>query len=173
MDTRYDIEEKENMVRGFTLVELLAVIVVLAIVMLLAVQAVLPQMTIARKNAFAIEANAVIEAAQSYVVTEALTSNLIISESGLCVSTDVLADGYWKGDVSKYNGFVMIIPKESTQTNYLYKVYLTNQKYMANGLGIDSGNNQVSIIGNDIKEGNASSLKTIDAECAGKEIKKK
>ena len=171
MDTRCAMEEKENIVRGFTLVELLAVIVVLAIVMLLAVQAVLPQVTIARKNAFAIEANAVIEAAQSYVVTEALTSNLIISEKGLCVSTDILADGYWKGDVSKYNGFVTIIPKEGTQ-NYLYTVYLTNQKYMANGLGV-SGNNQVSIIGTDIKEGNATNLDKIETVCQPDQIIKK
>ena len=156
--------------RGFTLVELLAVIVVLAIVMLLAVQAVLPQMTIARKNSFAIEANGAIEAATSYVVTKALTENLIVpsDSKGLCVKVETLADGFYKADTSRYWGYVIITQKESgSNTNYLYKVYLQNGQYMANGLGLDeSGTSNVNIVGDDIQEYNSSSLpKTYPEGC--------
>ena len=44
------MNENNNNLRGFTLVELLAVIVVLAIVMLIALQAVLPAMERARRS---------------------------------------------------------------------------------------------------------------------------
>ena len=56
-----------NEKKGFTLIELLAVIVVLAIVMVLAVSTVLPYIAKSRKNAFAIEANTVLDAAQSAI----------------------------------------------------------------------------------------------------------
>ena len=50
---------------GFTLIELLAVIVVLAIVAVLGYSTVLPLLADSRKNAFATEANGVIDAAQN------------------------------------------------------------------------------------------------------------
>ena len=58
---------------GFTLIELLAVIVVLAIVMLIAATAVLPRMAEARRQVFAIEANNIIETAQTYFMNNSLT----------------------------------------------------------------------------------------------------
>ena len=61
--------------KGFTLVELLAVIVVLAIVMLIDVQAVLPQMEKARRQAMVLEGQTIIEAAQSYYISEALKAS--------------------------------------------------------------------------------------------------
>ncbi len=159
---------RQNMIlkdsHGFTLVELLAVIVVLAIVMLLAVQAILPQMTLARKNALAIEANSAIEAAQSYVVTKALTEGLVVGkDDGLCVKISTLADGFYKVDTTKYSGYVKITqaPKApgstSTSTNYLYQVYLQNGQYMANGKGLED-NKQVNITGDQIDEYDASSF---------------
>lgn len=139
--------------KGFTLIELLAVIVVLAIVMLLAVQAVLPQMEIARKNSFAIEANAAIESAQSYFVTKALTDNLTVSsKNGLCITVDEMSPSFYKADTTKYHGYVKITKKENSN-DFLYQVYLENGKYMANGLGLDAGKtNQVNIDGDDIVE---------------------
>lgn len=56
-----------NEKKGFTLIELLAVIVVLAIVMVLATTTVLPFIAKSRRNAFAIEANAAIDAASAAV----------------------------------------------------------------------------------------------------------
>ena len=49
--------------KGFTLIELLAVIVVLAIVAVLATSQILPLLEKTRKNAFAAEANTMIDAA--------------------------------------------------------------------------------------------------------------
>lgn len=166
---------RQNMIlknsHGFTLVELLAVIVVLAIVMLLAVQAILPQMTLARKNSLAIEANSAIEAAQSYVVTKALTENLVVrKDKGLCVSIAILADGFYKVDTTKYSGYVKITQKEgTTNTNYLYQVYLQNGQYMANGLGIDK-DTQVNITGDQIVEYDETAFngKTIPSDCPTK-----
>ena len=58
-----------NKKSGFTLVELLAVIVVLAILALLAIATTMPMMNRAKKNAFAVEASAYIKAAkQAYTV---------------------------------------------------------------------------------------------------------
>lgn len=56
---------KDN--RGFTLIELLAVIVILAIVMVLASSSILPFMRNAGRDAFALEANGVIDAASNAI----------------------------------------------------------------------------------------------------------
>lgn len=53
--------------RGFTLIELLAVIVILAIVMVLASTTVLPFMRNASRDAFGLEANALIDSASNAV----------------------------------------------------------------------------------------------------------
>ena len=71
------MNKKINSRRGFTLVELLAVIVVLAIVMLIALQAVLPAMDSARRQTFAIEANGAIDAANTYFM-----SSMWVSDAG-------------------------------------------------------------------------------------------
>ncbi len=124
----------EKDVRGFTLVELLAVIVVLAIVMLLAVQAVFPQMIKARKNAFAIEANAAIDAATSYYMTASLTENLSIG-TGLCIDIQYLIDqNQFDADRTKYKGWVMI--ESNNSGGYVYTVTMTNGQYYVKGAGV-------------------------------------
>lgn len=55
---------------GFTLVELLAVIIVLAIIMLIAVNNVMPLMTQAREGAFASTANNILNAAETAVLAD-------------------------------------------------------------------------------------------------------
>lgn len=56
--------------KGFTLVELLAVIVILAVIILIAVTAVIPRMNKAKRKAFEDEAMALIKGAEEYVVLE-------------------------------------------------------------------------------------------------------
>ncbi|MEG1892380.1 MAG: type II secretion system protein, partial [Bacilli bacterium] len=73
--TNKNINRRINNVRGFTLIELLAVIVVLAVIMLIAVNAVIPQMNNARRQAFAIEANGLVDSAQAFVVTASITGS--------------------------------------------------------------------------------------------------
>ncbi len=61
----------KNNKKGFTLVELLAVIVILAVVILIAVTAVIPRMRNAKKSAFKDEALAFVKAAEeAYVSTQ-------------------------------------------------------------------------------------------------------
>ena len=59
--------------KGFTLVELLAVIVILAVIILIAVNAVLPQMRKARKNSFVDEVINFAKAAETAYVSDSLT----------------------------------------------------------------------------------------------------
>lgn len=116
-------------VRGFTLVELLAVIVILAVVMLIAVQAVLPRMESARKEVFALEANDLIEAAQTYVVNVTLSSgkSVVDSTSGACISvTELVKQGYSTMDDNKYKGSVYVIDSNGI---FYYQVWLNNGSY--------------------------------------------
>jgi len=135
----------KNNVRGFTLIELLAVIVVLAVVMLIAVQAIMPRMESARKQAFAIEANGLIEAAKSFIVTESLTSSSVVVDAtnGRCVEVEELVTkGYSELDVDKYSGKVMIYKTVTDNlVVYTYSVYLSNGQFMVNGKGIKDNKN--------------------------------
>src|SRR5574344_395790 len=59
------VNQKNKKKKGFTLVELLAVIVVLAIIMIIAIPSVLKSMNNAKKGAFKIECQKVLNTAQS------------------------------------------------------------------------------------------------------------
>ena len=61
--------------KGFTLVELLAVIVILAVIILVAMNAVIPQMEKARKSAFVTEAETYINGAKAYYTSEVMKGN--------------------------------------------------------------------------------------------------
>ena len=135
-----DIKNK-NM-RGFTLIELLAVIVVLAIVMLIAATAVLPRMSEARQQVFAIEANKAIEAASTYFLNNNLTGGgdtLPVADGAVkCVPIKTLiTNGYFDADNSKYDGRVLVKKQGSL---YLYVVTLTNQQLMVVDKGLDGSN---------------------------------
>lgn len=143
-----------NNVHGFTLIELLAVIVVLAIVMLLAATAVLPTLSNAQKQTFAIEANTVIEAANAYFINGSLTGNngLPVNETTVkCVTIDTLvSEGHLDLDTTDYDGQVLI---KKYGNNYLYVVYLFNSSYMVNGAGLNENNNaNVDIDADDVKD---------------------
>ena len=157
--------------KGFTLVELLAVIVVLAIVMLIALQAVMPRMEEARKSVLAIEANTAIKTAQTYFTNKSLKSN----ESGFpsvvgktnCVSIDDLIDeGYSELNKDSYSGKVLI--KKETSTLYTYLIYLQKDKtLMIVGKGSSEGYN-VNIESDDV-QGYEGWLDTYD-ECQSSEL---
>ena len=141
--------------KGFTLVELLAVIVVLAIVMLIALQAVLPAMDSARRQTFAIEANGAIDAANTYFMSSMWSSDpnresLPVSE-GVTVCVDIAtlyAAGYTElnPDNDHYTGKVEVVKKGNL---YLYTVYIQKDlTLMVNGAGNNGSSNQ------DINESN-------------------
>ena len=86
--------------KGFTLVELLAVIVVLAIIMIIAVPAVIQSMDTAKKNSLVIEARKAINVAMQKVQTDTLTG----TELKTCYTlSDLKIDGG-----GKYYGKVVI-----------------------------------------------------------------
>lgn len=148
--------------RGFTLVELLAVIVVLAIVMLIAVNAVLPKMEEARRQAFAIEANGFLKAAMQYVVTESLTSDLVIDDSeSKCVTVEELVDaGHSALNKKKYSGKVIIT---KSGNNFLYTAYLANGSYMVQNAGVKDGVN-ISVNIDDVDKKTSAFVGTCTAE---------
>ena len=125
---------------GFTLVELLAVIVVLAIVMLVAVQSVLPQMEKARRRTLALDAQTAIEAANTYFMNNSLsdpTKGFPTStgeSNGRCVAVKTLIDNAYFSTKGNYDGSVLVY-KEGNQ--YLFKVWLHKDQLMIPGAGVD------------------------------------
>ena len=113
----------KNNKKGFTLVELLAVIVILAVVILIAVTAVLPRMEKARKNSFVDEALAYIKAAQEANVASQMNGGA----GTTCFSIENDLNGAYiekKGDT--YTGVV-----EKSGNNWV--IYIKSSKYMIDG----------------------------------------
>lgn len=136
---------------GFTLVELLAVIVVLAIIMLIAVQAVLPLMQQSRKNAFTIEANSAIDAAMTYFVSKAISGETV--GSGLCYKLSTLVnEGMYTTKKAGYEGYVQINSSSASSNVYLYKITMTNGQYYVENAGVKDNKN-VSVVIDDVVEG--------------------
>ena len=109
--------------KGFTLVELLAVIVVLAVIILIAVTAVIPRMNSAKQNVFASEVMIYIKGAQ-----EAYVQSTIEGSSGTsCFTVDYLNKFKIDKKAEDYSGFVTI-DASGTGT-----AYIKNSKYMIDG----------------------------------------
>lgn len=150
---------------GFTLIELLAVIVVLAIVMLIAATAVLPRMAEARRQVFAIEANNIIETAQTYFMNNSLTGT---SGDGLpndpntvrCITIkDLIEDGVLKQDKTKASGKVLVKRKAANSDVYLYAIWYTNGKLMVEGKGLDAEKAfNADIQASDVKDNDAGNI---------------
>lgn len=115
----------KNNKKGFTLVELLAVIVILAVVILIAVTAVIPRMETARKNAFVDEANAYAKAA-----VEANVNSQMSGTASTCFTIKYLNANYIDKKDASYDGYVTVAVSNGVGTA---TVYLKNNKYMING----------------------------------------
>lgn len=116
--------------KGFTLVELLAVIVVLAIILLIASNNVFTQITKARKNALAIEGNELIDAARSAYQNAILDGK--ITTGSACFSLDYLyKEGLFsKGAKDHYSGSVLVKPNGNQVT---YTFWIGNGSYTITG----------------------------------------
>ena len=109
--------------KGFTLVELLAVIVILAVVILIAVTAVIPRMNDAKKGAFADEAMAYIRGAQ-----EAYVESQMDGGAGTtCFTVAWLNANKIDKKATDYSGYV------SLDSNGTGTAYIKNSKFMING----------------------------------------
>lgn len=115
---------------GFTLVELLAVIVILAVVVLIAMTAVVPQMEKARKNAFITEANKFLQGATNYYTDAQIkSSGSSMPAAGGCVSIQTLITGGYidKKAGTNYHGYVNI--NASNPSSVTYSIILSNGNY--------------------------------------------
>ena len=117
--------------KGFTLVELLAVIVVLAIIILIALPAVLSSMEKARKNAFIVEATETVKIAQT-----AYSDAIMSGKQGntFCVDYAYLLDKGFidKKDSTNYAGSVLIEVVPGTQ-KVTYTLWFSNPNYSITG----------------------------------------
>lgn len=160
--------------KGFTLVELLAVIVVLAIVMLIAVSAVLPQMEKARRQTLALEAHTAIESAQTYFMSKSVSGK---SGEGLpakggatnCVTiSELINDGQFTTRSGTYDGKV-VVTKKANSNIYLYSVWLQkDNSWMVVNEGND-GSTNVQIVEGDVVDFDETTWST-GSECQSTEI---
>ena len=115
--------------KGFTLVELLSVIVILSVIVLIATNAVVPMADSARKQVLAMEANTLVKAAQTLYVQNN-------SGNSACYSYDELINSRLiEKDDENYTGSISIEVGEDG--NYTYKIWLSNGQYMINGVSPD------------------------------------
>lgn len=112
--------------KGFTLVELLAVIVILAIIILVASNNVFTQIGKARQNALALEGNTLIDSARIAYQNEILDGNLMTG--GACFSLEYLYEAglFTKGPKDHYSGSVLVKPSGNQVT---YKFWIGNGSY--------------------------------------------
>ena len=106
--------------KGFTLVELLAVIVILAVIMLVAVTAVGPAITNSKKSAFFSSVAAVEDAATLYATSEGITSTR-------CVTLGTLTSkGHLNNRDKNLTGVVEI---KVSSNKYTYTYWVNNNDF--------------------------------------------
>lgn len=114
--------------KGFTLVELLAVIVILAVIILVAMNAVIPQMEKNRKSAFVTEAETYINAAKTWYTAESMKGT-----QKNCVNVTALTNEFVeKTGGDDYKGNVQI-SYDATTKKTTYTISISNGKYMISG----------------------------------------
>ena len=109
---------------GFTLVELLAVIVILAIIMVLAIPAVLDTVTTSRKSSFSTYAKKTVVATDQKNTEEEMTNKI----SGKGIYTYSIKEDLGLSATGSYEGYVVI--DNCTESEKQYYVYLADGNYM-------------------------------------------
>jgi len=114
--------------KGFTLVELLSVIVILSVVVLIATNAVVPMMSKAKKQVLATEANKFMGAAKSLYVNDGRTGTKCYSYE------DVINSNLVEKNDESYTGSFLI---EENNGKYLYRIWLSNGTNLIDGKSPD------------------------------------
>lgn len=152
--------------KGFTLVELLAVIVILAVIILVAISAVLPQMARARKNSFADEVISYGKAAESAYVSSDMEEELRSGEDvniGICYELKDLHGEYVTKNDDSYTGVVILKKNPNSDKNlYMRFVYLASNKFYYNSTsasqGLSTDYELKKISGKKVNDGSESNL---------------
>ncbi len=127
--------------KGFTLVELLAVIVILAVIILVAMNAVIPQMSKARKGAFLTEIETFVKGAEAYYQAESIKGSAVTgctSTGGVtecCIDIDSIKNNYIKKADPNYIGSIKI--KINADNTAEYSAYMSNGTYRFAGSTAD------------------------------------
>ena len=120
--------------KGFTLVELLAVIVILAVVMLIGGTTVLPMMQKAQKSALGEEGLTAMKKAEELMASDAVLGNAEYNTtSNVCYSLKYLCEKgvFDKGCDDNYTGSVL--SKYTTDGKRDFKFWISNGTYSFNG----------------------------------------
>ena len=133
--------------KGFTLVELLAVIVILAIIILFAMPAVISTMATARAGTFKNEIHALVSEYQTAFSRESMIDSGKVSNKEvdgkyyryMCMTLeDLYKNGYtdkaqFEKD-KKYKGYYEVFVPANGVTNAIYGIHYTNGQFTVDGL---------------------------------------
>ncbi len=120
--------------RGFTLVELLSVIVILSVVVLIATNAVVPMMSSAKKQVLATEANKFMGAAKTLYVNDKATGTKCYTY------TDIINSNLIEKNDETYTGSFLI---EENNGKYTYRIWLSNGTNLVDGKTPDVSSDDV------------------------------
>lgn len=126
---------------GFTLVELLAVIVVLAIIMIIAIPSVLEVMNTARKKSFAMYVNKVVGGVQTQYVYDANSG--AIQGAGFYVYN--IKNDLNLTSTGSYQGYVTVNATDVDNPQYIVELYDNNymlHAYNVTKMGMPEADNQ-------------------------------
>ena len=131
-----------NNKKGFTLVELLAVIVILAVVMLIGITSIGPLMANSRKSALRSDGLDLINAAKTAYQAEALkTDPEFNSTQSVCMSLEWLKKEGYTENKQNYKGSVLVT---YSNNQYSYSYWISNGTYAFLGADANTGYNDTT-----------------------------
>lgn len=142
--------------KGFTLVELLAVIVILGVLLMIAVPAVQNVIKKAKNNATQKQAELFIDAAKKMAIIDEATSDMVIYKL-IDLDSDV--------DTNRFTGMVVALKENGSYKYYIYLNDSVNKKTIGNNNGIfefaseDKINEKVTDGVKEFKEGSTQIIK--------------
>ena len=126
-----------NNKKGFTLVELLAVIVILAVVMLVGITSIGPLMANSRKSALRSDGLDLMNAAKTAYQAEALkTDPAFTATTTVCMPLDWVKNEGYTENKNKYKGSVLVTYASG---QYSYKYWIANGTYAFLGADENTG----------------------------------